>query len=209
MGYSTQKASNSLGKRAIIITGTPGVGKTVVSKAIAIRLEATYVSLSDIAKEEKLVSGVDEERKTLIVNIKKISKLIKEIIRRSQRDIIIDGHYAPDVVPSNLVSQIFVLRRDPEELKAELEARGYDDRKVAENVTSEVLDVCLVEAIEKYGIEKVDELDVTKKRAEEVVEEILDVLDGRRKPRLETVDWLSRLDKDGRLDRILPLLSKT
>jgi adenylate kinase len=209
MGYSTKKANNSLGKRVIIITGTPGVGKTVVSKAIAIRLGATYVSLTEIAKEEKLVLGVDEERRTLIVDIKKISKLVKEIILRSQIDIVIDGHYASDVVPSKLVSQIFVLRRDPEELKAEFETRGYDDRKIAENVTSEVLDVCLVDAVEKYGIEKVDEIDVTKKRTEDVIEEILEIINGQIKPRLETVDWLSKLDKDGRLDKILPLLSKT
>lgn len=140
--------------------------------------------------------------------MERLSKRIEEIIHNSLKDVIIEGHYASDAVPSSLVSHIIVLRRNPEELKAEFEARGYDERKVSENMATEILDVCLVNALEKYGLERVDEIDVTKMSVDDVVEEVSKLLDGRRKPRMGLVDWLSELDKDGRLDQILSLLSK-
>lgn len=167
-----------------------------------------YVSLTDIVKEEKLTLGFDEERGVLIADLGKLSKRVKEIIRSSSKDVVVEGHYASDVVPSRLVSYVFVLKRDPEELKAEFESRGYDEMKVLENMSSEILDVCLVNAIEKYGVERVDEIDVTKMNVLNVVDEILRVLNGQRKAKVGVVDWLSLLDKDGRLDKILALLGK-
>lgn len=195
-------------KKVIVITGTPGVGKTTVSKALAVKLGGSIISLTDIVKEENLISEIDDERKTLVADLKKTSKRVREIIDKSEKDIIIEGHYASDVVQSNRVSHAFVLRRDPEELKAEYESRGYNNRKVAENVTAEVLDVCLAETVKKYGVDKVDEIDVSKKSIDDVVDEILKTLEGKRKPQSGTVDWLGRLEEEGRIDNILPLLSK-
>ena len=193
----------------IIITGTPGVGKTEISKALSARLGASHANLGDIVRNENLVSKAEVEGESLIIDMRRLSKRIKEIILSSPKDIIIEGHYAPDVVSSNVISNVFVLRRDPEGLKAEFQARGYDEKKMSENITSEILDVCLVNAIEKYGIEVVDEIDVTRMSACEVIKRILMVLNMQRKPRVGFVDWLGRLDKDGRLDEILSLLEKT
>jgi adenylate kinase len=201
--------TNYSDKRIIIITGTPGVGKTEISKALSARLGASYANLEDIVRDENLVSETDKERRTPIVNVRRLSKRIKEIILSSPKDIVIEGHYAPDVVSSKIVSSVFVFRRDPEELEAEFQARGYDEKKTSENITSELLDVCLVNAIEKYGIEKVDEIDVTRMDTYEVVERVLMVINKWRKPRVGVVDWLGKLDKDGRLDKILSLLEKT
>lgn len=185
------------------------MGKTSVAKALASKLKAQRISLSELVEKENLALEVDEKRDTVVADLRKTSKRIKEIIRESTGDVIVEGHYAQDVVPKSLAPYVFVLRRDPEELKTEFESRGYGEQKIAENVTSEILDICLIEAIRKYGLERVDEIDTTKRSVEEVVDEVLKVLDGQRKCRAGTVDWLGKLEAEGRLDKVLPLLNKT
>ena len=194
--------------KIIVLTGTPGVGKTVVAKALASRLKAQYVSLADLVKEGNLVLEVNEARDTVVADLKKLSRSVRDILKKSMSCVVVEGHYAPDVVLKSLMPYVFVLRRDPEKLKAEFEARSYDERKISENLASEILDVCLVNAIRKHGWERVDEIDVSEMRVEDVVDEILKVLDGRRNCRAGVVDWLSKLEEDGRLDKVLASLGK-
>lgn len=190
-------------KQVILVTGTPGVGKTVVSRLLAKRLKATHVDLGEFVKRQKLAEGFDKERNSLIVDISKVARQIKKLIEEGEGDMVIDGHYAVDVVPSNSVSFVFVLRRNPEELKQILEDRGFQERKLWENLAAEILDVCLCDAIKACGEEKICEIDVSGKRAEDVVEEIVSVLKDKRKCRLGIVDWLGELEKENRLEEFL------
>lgn len=190
-------------RRIIIITGTPGVGKTSVSAALASRIDAQLVSLGELIRKEKLYIGFDKERDTLIADIGKISRRVGEIISKAQKDIIIEGHLAVEVTPAEEASIVFVLRRNPEELKRILEERSYTERKIMENLAAEILDVCLFEAVKKFGVEKVCEIDVTSKSVDEVVQEILDVLGGLRERRVGVVDWLGKLEAEGKLEEYL------
>lgn len=190
-------------KRVVLITGTPGVGKTAVSQLLSIRLDATHIDLAKLVEQETLTSGMDKARGTLIADTEKVSKRVQEIIGDCERDVIIDGHYAVDVLPAKDVHLVFVLRRDPEELKAAMENRGFRKRKLWENLAAEVLDVCLWDAVGACGSEKICEIDVTGKGIEEVVEEILSVFEGKRKCRVGIVDWLGKLEREGRLHEFL------
>jgi len=189
--------------RVIVITGTPGVGKTSVSAALASRIDAHLVSLGELIKRERLYRGFDRRRGTLIADIEKVSRRVKEIISSSRKDVIIEGHLAADVVPAEEASIVFVLRRDPEELKRILEERAYGEKKIFENLAAEILDVCLFDAVKKFGIEKVCEIDVTSRSVDEVVQEILDVLRGLKEHRAGIVDWLGKLEAEGKLDEYL------
>jgi len=178
------------GSRLIVaITGSPGVGKTTISRLLAERLEARHIDLSKLALEEGLVEEWDAERDTAIVDIEAVRREIEKLQRRYER-LIIEGHYAHDVAPRG--SWIFVLRRAPWRLRDELEERGYDAEKVGENVEAELLGVCLSEAVETHGSERVHEVDTTDKTPQEIVEEIYEVLRGVRPPRIGVVDWLDR-----------------
>ncbi len=190
-------------KRVILIAGTPGVGKTAVSHLLASRLNAAHIDLTKLVKREKLTSGVDKARGTLIADTEKVSERVQKIIGGSERDVIIDGHYAVDVLPAKDVHVVFVLRRDPEELKETMENRGFTERKLWENLAAEILDVCLWEAVHACGSEKVCEINVSRKRIEEVVEEIVSVLEGKRKRGVGIVDWLGKLEREGRLQDFL------
>jgi len=139
----------------------------------------------------------------LIADIERVSRRVSEIISSAQKDIIIEGHLAADVVPAEEVTIVFVLRRDPEELKKILEERSYAEKKIMENLAAEILDVCLFEAIKKFGVDKVCEIDVTSKSIGDVVQEILDVLSGLRERKVGVVDWLGKLEAEGKLEEYL------
>ena len=186
-------------KRIILVTGTPAVGKTTIASLLASKLDATHIDLTELVKQEKLISGVNEKRETLIADIDQISKRVQRIIGASKRDIIVDGHYAVDVIPANDINLVLVLRRSPDELKKEMEERGFREKKLRENLAVEILDICLWEAVSACGHGKVCEIDVTGREIEEVVEEAILVLKGKKKCRVGIVDWLAKLDRENRL----------
>lgn len=190
-------------RRVILVTGTPGVGKTAVSRLLASRLDAVHVDLAELVKRENLISGMDKARKTLIADTSRVSSRIQEITRESERDVIIDGHYAVDVVPAKNIHIAFVLRRDPDELKGFMENRGFKKRKLLENLAAEILDVCLWDAVSACGSDKVCEVDASGKRVEDIVEDMISVLEGRKKCRVGVVDWLGKLEAEGRLNDFL------
>jgi adenylate kinase len=192
-----------MNKRVILVTGTPCVGKTTLARQLAKTLNALYVNLTELAEKEHLTIAEDKERQTKIVNEEKMRRKLRAIIDKAESDIIIDGHYAAAVTPKSYVTRVFVLRRNPMELRAFMEKNGFQGLKLWENLASEILDVCLVEAVRKQGKSKVCELDVTSKTVDAVAGEVMAVLDCRKKCRVGGVDWLGMLEAQGVLDEYL------
>jgi adenylate kinase len=185
-------------KRVILLTGTPCVGKTTLARKIAAELDALYINLTEFAKTHDLLLGEDKQRETTIIDEANMRKKICQTIKATeQNDVIIDGHYAAAVVSKELVTRVFVLRRNPVELRKYMEKCGFQGPKLWENLAAEILDVCLVEALREHENDKVCELDVTGKKVEEVAAEINAVLDGRKKCYTGFVDWLGMLEKEG------------
>ncbi len=177
-------------RKVILLTGVPGVGKTTIAALLSERLKGVHVNLSELALAEGLLTGYDSIRETSIVDLERTTTRLMEIIQEGRDPLVIEGHFSQDVVSPERVSNVFVLRRAPWRLKDELESRGYNPEKVKENVEAELLDVCLVEAIEAYGKEKVCELDTTDVEANEIIETITAVLRGERSCEIG-IDWLS------------------
>lgn len=191
-------------KRVILVTGTPCVGKTSVARPLASNLHALYLDLTELALTENLVSGKDKERGSVIVDEDKMRMRLGEIIASSKEDnIIVDGHYAVSVVPINLVTCVFVLRRDPVELREFMEQSGFSDKKLFENLASEILDVCLVDALNLIDQRRVCEVDVTGKTVDHIVQEVLRLLNDPDSWHVGTVDWLGKLEKEGLLEEYL------
>jgi adenylate kinase len=190
-------------KRVILITGTPCTGKTATARQLASMINAEYINLTDFAKTYKLTLGKDKKRQTTIIDEKAMQQKLKETIKTSTHgNIIVDGHYAAAVTPTDQVTSVFVLRRNPKELKEFMQKCGFNDAKLNENLSAEILDSCLIEAIQtQHG--KVCELDVTGKTVEENVTEILEVLDRGKKCGVGFVDWLGMLEREGLTDQFL------
>jgi adenylate kinase len=187
-----------MNKRVILVTGTPCVGKTTVSQQLTAKLDAHYINLTELAEKHGLTIGEDKKRKTLVINEEEMRTKIAEIIDAAEKTtVIVDGHYAAAVVPKRYVTRIFVLRRNPVELRGFMEKRGFSDSKLWENLASEILDTCLFEALQEHEEDKVCELDVTGKTVEAVVTEALAVLNKNKKCLVGQVDWLGMLEAQG------------
>ena len=64
----------------IAVTGTPGTGKTALSKKLAKKLDFYYIDVNNLIAKNKLYEGYDKKRKTKIVDVKKLNgKLMEEI----------------------------------------------------------------------------------------------------------------------------------
>ncbi len=189
--------------RVIVITGTPGVGKSTIAEALTSKLGGLHINVGDIAKKEKLVIEVDEKRDTFVADLRKLRTRFGTILKKTEGDIVLDGHYAYAIIPKTIEPFVFVLRRDPVRLEAILKERGYDENKVHENLAAEALDVCLVGTMGRFGPGRVDEIDVTYMSVDAAVEEILSVLTGEKEMKIGKVDWLGKLEEEGTLEAFL------
>ena len=189
--------------RVILVTGTPAVGKTTVAKKLAKELKAQYINLTDLAKKEHMILGSDEARRTAVIDEAKMRRKLKSLICNAQASVVIDGHYAAAVTPKATVTSVFVLRRNPTQLREFMRKRGYSEAKQKENLEAEILDICLVEAVSKQEKGKVCELDISDKTVDETLKEILEVLGGKRGCQVGCVDWLSMLEQQGKTDEFL------
>jgi adenylate kinase len=189
--------------KLIVITGTPGAGKTLISKILANKLSAVHIDLNKLVLNEKLYIGYDKKRKCYIVDFEKVSKKIIEKIKKTSEDnLILDGHYATSVIDPKKIDQVFVLRCNPVELEKRLRERDYPKEKVSENLMAELLDVCLYDSIKNCGEDKVKQIDVTEKSSDEVASMIISILAGEL-IKAEQIDWISEFENKEELEWFL------
>jgi adenylate kinase len=174
------------------LTGTPGTGKTSVSKFLERKRHWKVIHLNEVIKEEHLYTEIDEERDAVIADMELVRQRLEKIIDERENEVIILeshlAHYIADIV--------VVLRAYPPELKMRLKARGYSEEKIRENIEAEALDVILVEAFE--WCEKVFEINTTGMSIEETgqhIEKIIDnILSGSEEELSEykpgSIDWI-------------------
>eukprot|EP00040_Diaphanoeca_grandis_P040010 m.260932 g.260932 ORF g.260932 m.260932 type:complete len:173 (-) comp40900_c0_seq1:71-589(-) len=142
----------------ILITGTPGTGKTSFATELADRLKLNHIDISAFAVKKKLISGVDEERNCPIIDEDKVcDELEGEEINISEGGVIVDYHGC-DFFPERYFQLVVVLRTDNTTLWTRLEKRGYPVAKVQENVQAEIMQVVLEEARESYKQEIIQEM---------------------------------------------------
>ncbi|MFB6147861.1 MAG: adenylate kinase family protein, partial [Candidatus Nanohaloarchaea archaeon] len=144
----------------IVLTGTPGTGKSSVAEELKER-GYRVIDLAEFARRREL----GEERKEFEVDVPAmVEELEKEL--DEDEDTVIEGHLA-HYYPADLC---VVLRCRPDRLRERLEKRDYSDEKVNENVESEALDIILQQAIERQ--ESIIELDTTERDPEDVAVEV-------------------------------------
>ncbi|KAL1975310.1 hypothetical protein VTN31DRAFT_3702 [Thermomyces dupontii] len=141
----------------IIITGTPGVGKTVHSTQIAQDTGLKHLAINQVAKERDCFDGYDEERGSWIIDEDKLLDAIEDEVK--QGGYIIDWH-ACDLFPKSWIDLVVVLRCPSTEIYHDrLSARGYSAAKIEENLDAEIFGLLLEEAREAFDEEIVVELE--------------------------------------------------
>ncbi len=154
---------------AIVVTGTPGTGKTEIAKAIAKKLKMKYIDVNDVIDSNNLKEFYDKKRDTYVVDEKKLSRILIGMIKMDS-GIVIDSHMAHEV-PPKYVDLCVVTKCGLKELKRRLSKRGYHEGKIKENMDAEIFDICIEEARDMGH--KLLIIDTTKKKALKLVESLL------------------------------------
>lgn len=172
----------------IIVTGTPGTGKTTVTQLLADKIDAKLISINSLLENYDLNLGIDEVRGYKIVDTEKMIPIVDSIKDKYSDDLIIfEGHLAQDYPNAD---KVIVLRCDPKKLEMRLNTRDWPDRKVHENVSAEILGVCTSESYDTYG-DIVQEVDTSNLTPDEVVAVLISIINDEKTYPLGEVDFLS------------------
>ncbi|MGH9921626.1 MAG: adenylate kinase family protein [Nitrososphaerales archaeon] len=180
----------------LIITGNPGVGKHTVAKIVAKKLDLKLIDINAVAIKKHAI--IRKDKIGYVVDLKKLSSLLRKELTRKCLAV---GHLAPYVLKKRDAKLVVVLRRSPYELEKVYSKRGYSNQKAANNISSEIIGVCLYDAIKRFGRNKVAEVDSTAKKAENVANQIISIVNGKSKRSVGKVDWLSLIVKNDDLQR--------
>ena len=191
-GRSTRPTSQ---KQIIIVTGTPGVGKTILAKPLAERTNSVYLSLGELVKKERLYRRYDRASKAFEIDERRLHKrLIEYFARNKAKGIVIETHSLGPFLPRRPQMVALILRLDPVVLARRLRARRWPRRKIWENVEAELVDVSLYQAVRCLGKARVHEIDTTSMSPSPLLAKAMKLISSRKGPAGRSVDWLSKYD---------------
>ena len=192
--------------KIIIISGTPGTGKTTVSKEISRKIKAKVISLNDLVIQKDLFVKFNSNRETFVINedrvIAYVLKLIENYVSKKIDFVIIEGHFS-DIIPSNFIDSVIVLRCHPDELLRRLKKKGYNERKIIENIQSEILGNCVNYFINKNINIPLLEIDTTNITTKSLVRIMIEIItEGKNIDQycIGRIDWLENLFQQNRLN---------
>ncbi len=139
----------------ILVTGTPGTGKTQTSQLAAERTGLKHINVGDLARQHNCYEGHDDNFDSNILDDDKILDVLEPIMEEG--GCIVDFH-SVELFPERWFELVLVLRTDTAVLFDRLTARNYSDLKRSENIECEIMQVVLEEARESYDEQIVHEL---------------------------------------------------
>jgi len=191
---------------SIVITGSPGVGKHTIAKEI----ERTWKisELIDINKTAIDAGLVEQGQDALDVDVNKLKKHLEPIVSDIPklhwmgRTGLIVGHLAPYVLNAKSCHPCIVLRKNPYKLLDIYKKRGYTEKKMKDNLGSEILGIITNDAIKNFGQEKTFQVDTTDHTPKELAVRIHDIYYG--KDNGDNIDWLQLIQEKNDLKKFFP-----
>lgn len=181
----------------ILITGTPGVGKSEICRGVSRELGIPCIEVNRLVSPSRLryVPELDT------YDVVDWEGALEDVARGLPERYVAATH-APQLLSRARPDAVFVIRRRPDLLYEVLRSRGWPMSKVAENVLAEYLDVVLGAAAELGS--PVYQIDASDKTVEDVVSIVVSCA------RLgecvnEEVDWIGTLEELGLTDWIMEL----
>jgi len=140
------------------------------------------IELSDLIREGKVPTVLDEERNSLEVDVDELDEAVRKELPDS--DAVLVGHLSHFLT----VDLVIVLRCRPSVLEERLRGRGWSEKKIRENLEAEGCDVILVEAMDSGA--EVAEIDATKLTPAQAAAAAEEILSGEREKYAPgNVDW--------------------
>ena len=165
------------------ITGTPGTGKTSLGRTLASR-GYEVVSLNSLLEDTGQLNCFDKEHGSFEIDV----TILKELQVREGEITFIEGH-----LTHHLDCDIsIVLRCDPVVIRERLSHRGYSEKKISENVDSEIIDLILIESLQN-GVATY-EIDCTCLELDEVADSVVEIINGKGDAYLPgRINWIGDL----------------
>ncbi len=167
--------------KLIIITGTPGVGKSHLAALLVSRLGLVRLDLHHYYK--KLSTKYNRANACYDLDYIKVKKFVHSFVIQQNKTMVLDSHVS-HLLPVSFVKICIVLTcSDLKLLEKRLKARHYSKKKIEENLDVERLQVCLGEALDNQH--RVITYDVTEKGFEQnIVRDIKRIIGTERSRRI-------------------------
>ncbi|KAG9453746.1 hypothetical protein H6P81_006650 [Aristolochia fimbriata] len=134
-------------KPNILITGTPGTGKTTTCSLLSDATQLRHINIGELVKEKNLHDGWDDEFDCHIINEDLVCDELEEMMEVGGN--IVDYHGC-DFFPERWFDCVVVLQTDNSVLYDRLSSRGYMGTKLSNNIECEIFQVLLEEAKSSY-----------------------------------------------------------
>lgn len=170
----------------LVITGNPGVGKHTLAKIVARKLSLDLIEINTIAIKNNAIKSKDSLG--YVVDLRKLAVSLRDHVNKKN---LLVGHLAPYVLQKSDASMVAVIRRSPYELTSVYKKRGYGAQQIASNLSSEIIGVCMYDAVKKFGKNKVAEFNNTALKPETTADKIINTFKGKTKFVIGKFDWLS------------------
>jgi adenylate kinase len=184
-------------KRIIIITGTPGTGKTTIAEKLCRKLNNSELLRSNSLIKEFGLYKYRTKDGELVADMERLRNELERKARKSAADtVIIEGHLLCDIRIKGATA--IVIREHLRKLQKRMIARHYKESKINNNIVAEAVDYCGINAEKNY--EKVYEII----GGDNAVENIIGILEGRQKPlkQIELLDELNHFIKTPKQKKI-------
>ncbi|MCC6009762.1 MAG: adenylate kinase family protein [Fervidicoccaceae archaeon] len=154
----------------IIVSGTPGTGKSEITNGLCSLLNAYCLSASRVAIESDLVIARDFVRDTYIVDEQALESRIDELVRG--KELVIIESLDPCLLKDK--SSLIVVTRcsSPEILEDRMRKRGWRKEKIEENIEAEVLGVIEEQALSCKEKDRVIVVDTCAESIENIIKRI-------------------------------------
>lgn len=139
-------AQNSRKKPNILVTGTPGTGKTTTSFSLAEATQLRHINIGELVREKNLHDGWDDQFDCHIINEDLVCDELEDLMEEGGN--IVDYHGC-DFFPERWFDRVVVLQTDNSVLYDRLSTRGYTGSKLSNNIECEIFQVLLEEAKER------------------------------------------------------------
>eukprot|EP00505_MAST-04D_sp_SCG-Rhode-Island_P001782 Stramenopile-MAST_4_protein_1782 len=142
-------------KPNILVTGTPGTGKTSTASLIAELTGLNHINCSALVKSKQLSTEKNDEYDCLMLDEDALCDEIEDTMDVGGN--IVDFH-SIDFFPERWFDLVLVLRTDNTILYDRLQKRAYNQKKLQENVECEIMQVVLEEARNSYNEDIIHEV---------------------------------------------------
>jgi adenylate kinase len=157
----------------LLVTGSPGTGKTALARGLAKALGLEAVNEKDFCIRHKIGSFNDENE--LEIPVKEFEKKANSYLSKLPKSggVVLEGHVLCEA--KLRVDRAILLRVNPELLEMRLEKRDYAPAKIMDNVFVEGIDYCKKHLLRNYPKSKIIEIE-SRRTPKETLDAVLAAL---------------------------------